>query len=113
MYKIGGSHHQCLSNHYAKFEYKRMKPVGFTQNRHPLRIWDGKITKLNTLKINEKIFIKCTPNGRSDLQCVSNHCVKFENKEMENVGVTDNTKIVSEYHQTIPQSQSADNPMAS
>ena len=27
VHKIGGSHHQCVNNHYAKFEYKGRKTI--------------------------------------------------------------------------------------
>ena len=27
VHKIGGAHHQCVNNHYAKFEYKGMKAI--------------------------------------------------------------------------------------
>ena len=27
---MGGAHHQCVNNHYAKFEYKVMNTVGVT-----------------------------------------------------------------------------------
>ena len=28
VHKMGGAHHQCVNNHYAKFEYKGMNTVG-------------------------------------------------------------------------------------
>ena len=28
VHKMGGVHHQCVNNHYAKFEYKVMNTVG-------------------------------------------------------------------------------------
>ena len=31
MHKIGGTHLQCVNNHYAKFEYNGMKTVGDTK----------------------------------------------------------------------------------
>ena len=34
MRKIGGAHFQCVSNHYAKFEYKEIKNVGITHILH-------------------------------------------------------------------------------
>ena len=35
VHKIGGSHLQCVNNHYVKFEYKGMKTVGATDyNKH-------------------------------------------------------------------------------
>ena len=30
VHKMGGAHHQCVNNHYAKFEYKVMNTVGVT-----------------------------------------------------------------------------------
>ena len=30
VHEIGGAHLQCVSNHYAKFEYKVMNTVGVT-----------------------------------------------------------------------------------
>ena len=30
MHKIVGAHLQCVNNHYAKFEYKKMNTVGVT-----------------------------------------------------------------------------------
>ena len=27
VYKIAGTHLQCMNNHYAKFEYKKMKTI--------------------------------------------------------------------------------------
>ena len=32
VYKILGTHLQCVNNHYAKFQYKRMKTVGVTDH---------------------------------------------------------------------------------
>ena len=39
-----GAYLQCVNNHYAKFEYKRMKTLGVSDytNQTPLRISDGK-----------------------------------------------------------------------
>ena len=28
VHKLGGAHHQCVNNHYSKFEYKLMNTVG-------------------------------------------------------------------------------------
>ena len=85
MHKIGGTHLQCVNNHYAMFEYKGMKTV--TQSRHPLSISDGKKVVSSTPVKNEKIFMKCAQNGR----CTSSNCAKFEYKGMKTVGVTDYT----------------------
>ena len=30
VHKIGGAHHQCVNNHYTKFEYKGMKTFRVT-----------------------------------------------------------------------------------
>ena len=61
-----------MNNHYAKFEYKRMKTVGATDytNQTPLGIWDGKKCPSSTPVKNEKILIKCAQNGR----CTSSKC---------------------------------------
>ena len=66
VHKIGGAHLQCMNNHKAKFDYKEMKTVGFTDytNQAPPCISDGKKNvKFNTRK-NKKIFIKCAQNRR-------------------------------------------------
>ena len=93
MYQIGGAHLQCVSNHYAKIEYKRMKTVGVTDytNRTPLRISDGKNVYVQHLSKMRKYLSNVHKMGGADFQCVNNHCAKFENKEMKTVGVTDYT----------------------
>ena len=48
----------------------------------------------------------------AQLQCVNIHFAKNVYNRMKTVGVTDYTKIVSEYDQEKPQSQTADNPVA-
>ena len=30
MHKMGGAHLQCVNNHYIKYEYKEINPVGVT-----------------------------------------------------------------------------------
>ena len=42
--KMEGAHLKCVKSHFAKFEYKGMKTVGFTAyiNRRHLSILDGK-----------------------------------------------------------------------
>ena len=44
VYYVRGAHLQCVNNHYAKYENKRMKilELQITQTRQPLRISDGK-----------------------------------------------------------------------
>ena len=56
----------CVNNHYAKFEYKGMKMVGFTDftNQTPLLISDGKNVFSSTPVKNEKMFSKCAQYKR-------------------------------------------------
>ena len=58
MYKIG----KAVNNNYAKFEFEGMKTAVVTDytNQTPLRISDGKKSKLNTRQKWENIFQMCT-----------------------------------------------------
>ena len=49
------------------------------------------MSKFNTRKKWEKIFIKCAQNEIAHLQCVNNHYTKFEYQRMNTVAVTDYT----------------------
>ena len=72
MYNIGGAHIQCVNNHNANFEYKKMKTVGVTDytNHTPLCISDGKNIKFNTRQKCEKKIMDCVQNR----QCTSSMC---------------------------------------
>ena len=59
-----GAHVQCVNNHYAKFEYKEMKTVGYTDYTNqdtPLAFGIDKMSKFNSPK---KLFIKCSQSSR-------------------------------------------------
>ena len=95
MYKIGGAHLQCVNNHYAKFEYKRMKTV-----------WSYRLNKPDTpyafRMINMSKFNTPLSNvhkmGGANLQCVNNHYAKLENKVMKTVAVTEYTNHTLSKH---------------
>ena len=62
-----------------------------TQARHPLSFADGKNGVVqHPSKMRKKIWNMHKIKG-VHLQCVSNHCAKFEYKGMKTVGVTDYT----------------------
>ena len=73
VHKIGGAHLQYVNNHYAKFEYKRLKTVGvtdYTNQTTPTHFgWKKKCLSPTPVK-NRKIFIKCAQNRR----CTSSMC---------------------------------------
>ena len=80
MHKIEGAHLQCVTNPFAKYEYKRMKTFGVTDytNQHHQRVFDVKMSLTSTPRKNEKVFMKCAQN----------HYTKFEYKGMKKFGVT-------------------------
>ena len=58
----------------------------FTQTRHPFSILQK---KFKTAKNEKKTHVYKI--GGAQLQCMNNHCAKFEYKGMKTVGVTDYT----------------------
>ena len=93
MYKIDGAHLQCVNNHYAKFEYKKMKTVGVTDyanQTHPYAFRMEKMSKFNTCK-NKKIFIKCAQNMRCTSSMCEQSLCSLKIKKKKTVGVTDYT----------------------
>ena len=63
MHKIRGAHHQCVNNHYAKFEYKGVTTVEATDNTNqtPSKHFEQKkMSKFKTLKSEKNIREICT-----------------------------------------------------
>ena len=69
---VVGAHLQCVNNHYAKFEYKKIKTVGVTDytNQTPPMHFGWKNFLSSTLEKNVKIIIKCAQNR----WCTSSIC---------------------------------------
>ena len=61
MHKKEGAHLQCMNNHYANFEYKRMNTVRVTDytNKAPSKHLGRKKCLSSTPVKNGKIYIKC------------------------------------------------------
>ena len=93
MHNIGGAHLQCVNNHCVKFEYKGMNTVGVTDytSYAPPKHGGWKKCLSSTPVKNEKKIMKRHKIGGAHLQCVNNHCAKFEYKGMNTIGVTDYT----------------------
>ena len=56
VYKIRGAHLQCVNHHYAKFDYKRIKTVGVTDNlnqRNPLHFRWKNVSNFNTTQFRK------------------------------------------------------------
>ena len=89
-----------MKNHYAKFEYKRMKTAGviYCINQTPLRISDRKKFYVQHPSKMRKYLSNVHKIGGAHLQCVNNHYAKIENKEIKTVGVTDYTNQTSYKH---------------
>ena len=50
VHRMGGAHHQCVNNHYAKFEYKVKNTVGvtdYTNKAPPKHLRRKKMSKFN------------------------------------------------------------------
>ena len=91
-HKIGGSHFQCVNNHFAKFEYKGMKTVGVTDftNLTPPKHFGWK-KGLSSTPLIEKNLCNVHTIGGSHLQYVNNTYAKFEYKGIKTFLVTDYT----------------------
>ena len=84
-----------MTNHYEKFEYKRMNTVEvtyFTNKASPKHLGRKKMSKFNTQTKIEKYLLNVHKMVGAHLQCVYNHYAKFEYKVINTVGVTDYTK---------------------
>ena len=92
MFKIGGTHLQCVNNHYVKFEYKIMKAVGVTDCTNqtpPAHFGWKKMSKFNTRHLSNVHKM-----GGAHLLCVNTHYAKFETKEMKTVQVKSISKLL-------------------
>ena len=82
VYKIEGAHLQCMNNHYAKFDYKRMKTVGvtdYTNQTSPTHFGWKNCLSSTPVKMR-KYLSNVHKIGGIHLQCVNNH---FEYKGMK------------------------------
>ena len=89
-YQICTKHAQCVSNHYAKFEYKGKKSARVIDNTNqtpPKHFGWKKMSKFNSPK-NKKTFIKCAQIGGAHVQFMNNRSAKFEYKGIKTVEVT-------------------------
>ena len=83
VYKIRGAYLQCMNDHYAKFEYKRMKTVGVTDytNQTPPTDFRWKkclsSTPIKMWKYSSNVY----KIGGAHLKCVSNHMQSLNIKE--------------------------------
>ena len=98
MYKIERAHLQCVNNHYAKFEYKRMKTVADYANRTHLKHFRWENVYVQHQSKMRKYLSNVHKMAGAHLQCVNNHYLKFENREMKTVGVTDYTNQTPSKH---------------
>ena len=83
MHKIGGAHLQCMSNHYAKFEYKGMQTVGVTDytNQTPCKHFREEKCLISTPVKMRKYLSRVHKIGGAHLHCVNNHCENSNIKE--------------------------------
>ena len=95
--QMRGAHLQCVNNHYAKFENKEMKTVGVTDytNRAPSKHFTGekKLSSRPQKRKKQDQTLLWTCVAGEYLQCVNNHCAKFEYKGIKYVSITDYTQI--------------------
>ena len=103
MHKTEGAHVQCMNNHYANFEYYGyvMKTFGvtdYTFNQTPSKHFTEKMSKFKTAEDEKKISSNVYKKRGAQLQCMNNHCAKFEYKGMKTVGVTDYTNQTPPMH---------------
>ena len=92
VYIVGGAHLQCVNNHYAKYENKRMKTFGvtdYTNQTPPTHFRWNKCLKFNIHQKLKRYLSNMHKMEGAHLQCVNNHHAKFENKDMKTVGITD------------------------
>ena len=68
-----------------------MLELQITQTSHPLSISAGKNVYVQHPSKMRKYLSNVHKIGGAHLQCVNNHCAKFEYKGMKSVGVTDYT----------------------
>ena len=79
-----------MNNHYAKFEYKRSKKAGvtdYTTLTPPMHFGWEKCLSSTSIKMRNYLSNVCKMRG-AHLECMNTHYAKFENKEMNTVGVT-------------------------
>ena len=94
VYYVRRAHLQCVNNHYAKYENKRMKTFGvtdYTNQTPPTPFRWKKCLKFNIRQKWKRYLSNVHKMEGAHLQCVNNHYAEFENKEMKTVGITDYT----------------------